>query len=59
MSGFDKSRLERKLVNLGWRVTVTDKLIPPPSLFKDAPHSLPLWEAETLQDILGEIVTDD
>ena len=59
MSGFDKARLERKLVDLGWTVTVTDKLIPPPSLFKDAPHALLLWEAETLQDLLGEMITDD
>ena len=56
MSGVDKSRLERKLVDLGWTVTVTDKLIPPASLFKDAPYSLSLYEAATIQDILGEVV---
>jgi hypothetical protein len=60
MSGFDKARLGHKLENLGWYETENFRYVPPENLFDGVTRQeFSVYDAEALQDLLGEIVTDD
>ncbi len=59
MSGVDKARLGHKLENLGWTEDAKGDYEPPESLFTGAPLSFSVYDAEALQDLLGEMITDD
>ena len=58
MGGFDRARLERRLIELGWSLTVDDKLIPPDSLWKNKKQSFHVYDADDLQNLLGEMSED-
>ena len=59
MSGIDRARLAQKLIDLGWTEDNNDMLTPPDKLFENKPVKFYVYEAEQLQDLLGECVTDD
>ena len=56
MAGFDKFVLMKKLVALGWEETDWPGCVlkPPESLWKDSVHSYDVYDARTLQMILGD-----
>ena len=59
MSGFDRAVLSGKLMKLGWTEDDDGKMIPSLSLFKDMPQSFDEYDAEALQNLLGESVPED
>lgn len=63
MSGFDKSKLMRKLIKLGWKRVASSKdceslgdycLTPPDSLWKNKPLAFYVYDAENLQELLSQ-----
>ena len=63
MAGFDKYLLMQKLISEGWERASKENqcdslgnycLIPPDSLWEKKPKSFYVYDAETLQEILGE-----
>ena len=68
MGGFDKYLLGEKLKALGWKELNPDAeplapdylhYVPPESLYKDAPTSFWIYDAEQLQHLLGQPVLED
>lgn len=63
MSGFDKAIKMRQLRELGWTDVDDDEqpynMRPPQSLFDKAPDSFHVYDAETLQNILGEALKEE
>lgn len=59
MSGVDRARLGSKLEKLGWTEDKDGRYIPNESLFENRPTSFSEYDAESLQDLLGEIVPSD
>ena len=57
MSGVDRAVLGRKLEKLGWTENEYGLYSPPDSLFKEMPKSFTEYNAESLQDLLGEFVS--
>ncbi len=65
MAGFDKWLIMEKLKRLGWTEAEPDdperpyQMIPPASLFANRPKTFHVYEAEDLQNLLGEPVDDN
>ena len=55
MSGVDRARIERRLLELGWTLTSDDKLIPPDTLWENKKKSFHVYEADDIENMLGEM----
>tara|TARA_R110002049_G_scaffold282589_2_gene462415 strand:- start:480 stop:656 length:177 start_codon:yes stop_codon:yes gene_type:complete len=58
MSGVDRAILGEKLKKLGWTENENGRYEPPESLWQNKPKDFSEYDAEEIQDLLGDNVTD-
>jgi len=62
MAGYDRMVLEEKLIEKGWRVVEVDgkdMMIPPASLFERAMKHYHVYQAQELQNLLGDPAAEE